>query len=138
LTSTTARTGATLRKRALLYPEAHEDFPWGEHAFKVKKKVFLFMRYDASLLSLSVKLPESQGAALMFPFAQPTGYGLGKAGWVTASFAKGTRPPLRLLEEWLAESYRAVAPSKLSAQLSAAKSPLSRGRTARKQKKAKG
>jgi len=138
LTSTTARAGATLRKKALLYPDSYEDFPWGEHAFKVKKKVFLFMRYDASLLSLSVKLPDSQGAALMFPFAQPTGYGLGKAGWVTASFPKGTRPPLRLLEEWLAESYRAVAPRKLSALLVSAKSPLSPSRAARKQKKARG
>ncbi len=125
-----------MRKRALRYPEAKEDFPWGEHAFKVKKKVFLFMRYDASLLSLSVKLPASQGAALMFPFAEPTGYGLGQAGWVTARFAKGSRPPLRLLEAWLAESYHAVAPRKLSALLASGE-PFPRTRSAPKRKKAK-
>jgi predicted DNA-binding protein (MmcQ/YjbR family) len=106
-----------LRKKALDYPAVHEDFPWGEHALKVKKKVFLFMRYDASMLSLSIKLPASHGMALMFPFATPTGYGLGKAGWVTARFPKGARPPLRLLVAWLDESYRAIAPAKLVAAL---------------------
>jgi predicted DNA-binding protein (MmcQ/YjbR family) len=137
LTSTLTRAGAVLRKKALGYPEAHEDFPWGESAFKVKKKVFLFMRDDASFLSLSVKLPVSQGAALLFPFAEPTGYGLGKAGWVTARFEKGTRPPLWLLEAWLAESYRAVAPQKLSALLTAAKDGLQATRPARRQKQGK-
>jgi predicted DNA-binding protein (MmcQ/YjbR family) len=136
LTSTTARAGAELRKKALRYPEAHEDFPWGEHAFKVKKKVFLFMRYDASLLSLSVKLPASHGAALMFPFAEPTGYGLGKASWVTARFPKGSRPPVRLLEAWLAESYRAVAPLKLSTLLTFAEHRVPLSRTAGTRKRA--
>ena len=117
-TSLTSRAGAALREKALDYPGVHEDFPWGEHALKVKKKVFLFMRYDASLLSLSVKLPTSNGMALMFPFATPTGYGLGKAGWVTARFPQGSRPPLPLLEAWLDESYRAIAPAKFVAALS--------------------
>jgi predicted DNA-binding protein (MmcQ/YjbR family) len=116
-TALTTRAGAALRRRALAYPGVHEDFPWGEHALKVKKKVFLFMRYDASLLSLSLKLPASNGVALMFPFATPTGYGLGKAGWVTARFSKGSKPPLPLLEAWLDESYRAIAPAKLVATL---------------------
>jgi len=113
--SATSRAGAALRRLALRYPEVHEDFPWGERALKVRRKVFLFMHYDANHLTLSVKLPHSQGAALMFPFAEPTGYGLGKAGWVTARFGRGARPPLALLESWLHESYAAVAPAKLSA-----------------------
>jgi predicted DNA-binding protein (MmcQ/YjbR family) len=115
--NTTALALAALRKRALTYPEVQEDFPWGERALKVKKKVFLFMRDDTEGLSLSVKLPSSQGTALMFPFAQPTGYGLGKAGWVTARFPPGSSPPLALLEAWLDESYRAIAPAKLVALL---------------------
>jgi len=111
--STLVRAGAALRKLALGYPEAHEDFPWGERALKVKKKVFVFMHYDAGHLSLSVKLPASQGAALMLSFAEPTGYGLAKSGWVTARFARGSRPPLRLLAAWVHESYQAVAPARL-------------------------
>jgi predicted DNA-binding protein (MmcQ/YjbR family) len=123
--STTAKAGARLRKKALGYPEVHEDFPWGERALKVKKKVFVFMHYDAAHLSLSVKLPASHGAALMFSFAEPTGYGLGKAGWVTARFTRGARPPLSVLEAWLSESYQAVAPARLAAAVAAAE-PSSR------------
>lgn len=132
-TSTTARVGAALRKKALCYPGVHEDFPWGERALKVKKKVFLFMRYDASHLSLSVKLPASHDAALMFPFAEPTGYGLGRAGWVTARFSRGSRPPLKLLTAWLAESYGAVAPAKLVAAATESP-PVSSSRSRRKAK----
>ncbi len=117
------KAGAALRKIALGYPEVYEEFPWGERALKVKKKVFLFMHYDQGHLSLSVKLPVSHGAALMLSFAEPTGYGLGKAGWVTARFARGSRPPLRLLAAWLGESYQAVAPAKLAGSLVAGRAP---------------
>src|SRR3954470_20234762 len=82
-----ARAAETLlRRHALAKPTATEHFPWGERAIKVNGKVFLFMSADATGLSLSVKLPASHGVALMLPFAEPTGYGLGKAGWVSARF----------------------------------------------------
>jgi hypothetical protein len=51
------------------------------------------------------------------PFAEPTGYGLGRGGWVTASFGERDNPPLELLREWLDESYRAVAPKKLASAI---------------------
>jgi predicted DNA-binding protein (MmcQ/YjbR family) len=105
---------AALRAHAMAKPEATEHFPWGERAIKVKGKVFLFMYCDASKLSLSTKLPESNGVALMLPFAQPTGYGLGKAGWVSAAFEAGTTPPVEMLCSWIDESYQAVAPAKLA------------------------
>ena len=112
---------AALRKHALGKPEATEHFPWGERAIKVKGKVFLFMFGDPTRLSLSTKLPDSSGVALMLPFAQPTGYGLGKAGWVTAIFdGDGDAPPVELLCAWIDESYRAVAPAKLAKALDAA------------------
>src|SRR5688572_1731177 len=75
-----------LREFALRYPGAHEEFPWGERVIKVKGKVFLFLGKGAEGLSLSVKLPQSGMLALDLPFTSPTGYGLGKSGWVTASF----------------------------------------------------
>jgi predicted DNA-binding protein (MmcQ/YjbR family) len=105
---------AALRAHAMAKPEATEHFPWGERAIKVKGKVFLFMYCDASKLSLSTKLPESNGVALMLPFAQPTGYGLGKAGWVSAAFEAGATPPVEMLCSWIDESYQAVAPAKLA------------------------
>ena len=112
-----AKAEAALRKLAMAYPEAHEDFPWGESAFKVRGKTFLFLRRDEEAMSLSVKLPSSALAARSLPFAEPTGYGLGKSGWITARFGAKDAPPVDLLEDWLEESYRAVAPKKLSALL---------------------
>lgn len=105
---------ARLRAHALAKPEATEHFPWGERAIKVGGKVFLFMFAEAGRLSLSTKLPRSSPVALLLPFASPTGYGLGKAGWVSASFEAGERPPLDILCAWIDESYQAVAPARLA------------------------
>ena len=108
-----------LRDAALCYPETDEHFPWGETAIKVRGKTFLFMRADKGGLSLSVKLPESRDDALILPFTEPTHYGLGKSGWVTSMFKKGDDVPVRILKDWLDESYRAVAPKKLVKELPA-------------------
>jgi predicted DNA-binding protein (MmcQ/YjbR family) len=102
-----------LRQLALSYPEVKEDFPWGDRVYKVGKKIFLFLGGEEGGLGLSVKLPQSRDAALMFPFAQPTGYNLGKSGWVSAEFARGESIPLPMIREWIDESYRAIAPRKL-------------------------
>ena len=112
-----------LRAFALGYPEAYEDFPWGERVAKVKGKVFVFLGVDGDDLGLSVKLPQSGMLALGLPFASPTGYGLGKAGWVTAKFGKREKAPVDLLRSWIDESYRAVAPKKLVSALSASSEP---------------
>jgi predicted DNA-binding protein (MmcQ/YjbR family) len=108
---------AALRAFALAYPGAREEFPWGERVVKVAKKVFVFLGMpDGDELGLSVKLPQSGPMALLLPFATPTGYGLGKSGWVSARFGPkpSDAPPLGLLKEWIDESYRAVAPAKLA------------------------
>jgi predicted DNA-binding protein (MmcQ/YjbR family) len=109
-----------LREIALSYPETYEEFPWGHRAVKVRKKTFVFLALSEEGLSLSAKLPLSGVAALALPFASPTEYGLGRSGWVTARFAPGDEVPLELLQEWLDESYRAIAPKKLVARLPAA------------------
>lgn len=108
---------AALRAFALTFPESHEEFPWGESAFKVKGKVFVFLRADPSGLSFTVKLPRSNERALAQPFAESTGYGLGKSGWVTCKFAATERVPVEDLKPWIEESYRAVAPKTLVKQL---------------------
>lgn len=99
---------------ALALPEAHEDHPWGETVAKVRGKVFVFFGGDESF-GFSVKLPESGAALLSMPFAEPTGYGLGKAGWVSIQWTP--KMPSELLQTWILESYRAVAPKKLAAQV---------------------
>ena len=106
-----------LRDVALALPEATEAFPWGHRAIKVKGKAFLFMSLDDGALSLSVKLPQSRKSALALPFVAPTGYGLGKAGWVTATFQRAADVKVDALADWIEESYRAIAPKKLVASL---------------------
>ncbi len=110
---------SALRKTALAYPQATEDFPWGHRAFKVKKKLFLILSYDKDIFNVTVKLPVTGKQALALPFAQPTGYGLGKSGWVTASFGPKDKVPIELLEDWVDESYRVIAPKKLVQELEA-------------------
>src|ERR1043165_3156266 len=88
----TSKIESDLRAFALEYPETHEDFPWGERAIKVKGKAFIFMRADDDEVSLSVKLPNSRDMALDLPWAEPTHYGLGKHGWVTAHLRPKEKP----------------------------------------------
>lgn len=102
-----------LRRHGLALPEAVEEFPWGHSALKVRGKTFLFLNAEDETLSLSVKLPVSRDFALIFDWAEPTGYGLGRSGWITASFNPQDEPDLDLLERWTVESYKAIAPKKL-------------------------
>ena len=101
-----------LRRAALAYPETAEESPWGERVAKVNRKVFVFYGLSAKAFSCTFKLPETGQMALGLPFVEPTGYGLGKSGWVTARFAPGEDVPAELLLEWLEESFRAVAPKR--------------------------
>ena len=108
---------SALRDRALAYPGAEEAFPWGERAIKVNGKAFLFMRREEKELSFSVKLPRTSVQALVFPFASPTGYGLGRHGWVTIRLVTIPKDLVEQCMEWLDESYRAVAPKRAIEQL---------------------
>jgi len=99
---------------ALGLPGAAEDLPWGERVVKVRGKIFVFL--GGTSPSITVKLVESHPHAMSVEGAAPTGYGLGKAGWVTV-------PVVDLDEEtlcdWVEESYRIVAPKRLVAELDA-------------------
>jgi len=111
-------TRRSILKFALTLPGAYEDHPWGEAVAKVNKKVFVFLGVgeDPSSAGMSVKLDESLDQALNVPGAAPTGYGLGRAGWVTVPFRE-TTPPVGVLKDWVEESYRRVAPKALIAEL---------------------
>jgi predicted DNA-binding protein (MmcQ/YjbR family) len=109
---------AEMRDFALALPEATEEFPWGERAFKVAKKAFVFLRAENEI-SFSVKLPKSAVQALALPFASPTHYGLGKHGWVTFVLPRRLSAVLRKqCLDWILESYVSVAPKRVSAKLS--------------------
>jgi predicted DNA-binding protein (MmcQ/YjbR family) len=109
-----------LREFGLSYPGAHTKSPWPGHLdLAVKDKTFAYLSIEGEPFKISCKLPSSSAAALMLPFATPTAYGLGKSGWVTAQFPEGEMPPKDLLKDWIDESYRAQAPKKLIASLTA-------------------
>ena len=106
-----------LRRHGLSLPEAVEEFPWDHSALKVRGKTFVFLNQSEEELSLSVKLPVSRDFALIFDWAEPTGYGLGRSGWVSARFGPEDEPDIELLERWIVESYKAIAPKKLGAMV---------------------
>ena len=85
----------------------------GERTIKVRGKIFAFLSEDGEKLYLTVKLPQSSDAALGLPFTSPTRYRLGRSGWVSARFPKGSAIPLDMFRDWIEESYCAVAPASL-------------------------
>ncbi|MFI0741106.1 MmcQ/YjbR family DNA-binding protein [Streptomyces sp. NPDC021100] len=113
-------TRARIREFALSLPEAVEEFPWGESAVvKVNKKIFVFLGAEgAEAPGISVKLrdEEAHGHALAVPGAAPSGYGLGRSGWVSVPLAAGGAP-VELLCDWVEERYRTIAPKRLVARL---------------------
>ena len=112
---------APLKEFALGLPGAWKDSPWGETVAKVAKKVFVFFGHDDYAdFGMSVKLPQSKHEALSLDYCEPTGYGLGKSGWVSVMLNKAkTKPDVEMLKDWILESYTAVAPKKMLAELEA-------------------
>lgn len=97
---------------ALTYPEAVLEHPWGLEAVKVKGKMFAMFdgAENPGAFSMTVKLPVSSEMALTLPWVEPTRYGLGKSGWVTARLKPGSDVEIETMKGWIDQSYRTVAP----------------------------
>jgi len=109
-----------LRAFGLAYPGAHTKSPWPGHLdLAVNDKTFAYLSLEGEPLGISCKLPRSRDIALMLPFCELAGYGLGKSGWVAAKLGANDEVPVELFKEWLDESYRAQAPKKLVKELDA-------------------
>lgn len=109
---------AELRSWGLTLPGAHSKAPWPEHDdLAVKNKTFAYLPAKGAPFSLSCKLPYTGHGALQLPFAAPTGYGLGKSGWVSFTPTEEEIPDMDQLKEWVEESYRAQAPRRLVREL---------------------
>lgn len=88
----------------------------GEPTFRVRGKNFVFTDPDVS--GLTVKLPKEEAAAVVATdaLAEPTGYGLGRHGWVSVRIGEDADDERwRLIEEWIRTSYTLVAPKRLGA-----------------------
>ena len=109
-----------LRRVGMAYPGVTVKSPWpGHYDLAVKDKTFAYLSLPGEPLGVGCKLPKSSSIALMLPFCTPMAYGLGKSGWVSASF-KGipaAEIDVDMLKAWLDESYRAQAPKSLLKQL---------------------
>ena len=101
---------------ALSFPGTTLEKPWeDDEVVKVSGRIFVFLGPVGSR-RLSVKLAESHAHALAIAGAEPTGYGLGRAGWVTVPF-RAPGVTLEVLRDWVEESYRIRAPKRLLARL---------------------
>lgn len=109
---------ARLEKIVSRLPEAErvDIEAWGgEPTFRVRGKNFVFTDHEVS--GLSVKLSKEEAAAVVAtdPGASPTGYGLGRHGWVSVLIGpKADKQRWRQVEEWVRTSYTMVAPKTLA------------------------
>lgn len=108
---------AHLRALAMRYPETTEGTSCTKAAFKVRTKSFLFLEEKEDSWNLMLKLDESLDEAELLAEKQPDNYSVGKHGWTTLRFPSGKGPPVKLLDRWVDESFRLLAPRKLVAVL---------------------
>jgi len=87
----------------------------GEPTFRVNGKNFVFTNPEATSLSVKLSREEAEAVVATDPGAAPTGYGLGRSGWVTVAVgARASKTRWREVEEWVRTSYTLVAPKKLA------------------------
>lgn len=109
---------ARLEEMVRRLPEAErvDIEAWGgEPTFRVRGKNFVFAAHDAR--GLSVKLPKEEAEAVVATDAAvvPTGYGLGRHGWISVSLpARPSAARWLEIEEWVRTSYTLVAPKRLA------------------------
>lgn len=89
---------------------------WGDHpTFRVNGKNFVFSDNDARSLSLKLSKEEAVAVVATDPQVEPSGYGLGRHGWIALDLdAFPTTDRWQQVEEWVRTSYTLVAPKRLS------------------------
>jgi predicted DNA-binding protein (MmcQ/YjbR family) len=109
---------ARLEAIAARLPEAErvDVEAWdGQPTFRVRTKNFVFT--NAAADQMSVKFPKEEAEAIVATEdgAEPTGYGLGRHGWVRLPLAADADDERwQLIEEWVRTSYTLVAPKTLA------------------------
>ena len=106
-----------IRKIALSYPDVDEGSSCVNRAFKAGKKAFLYMGMKEDTYNLRLKLSNSLDEAETLEKKSPDNYSVGAHGWTLLTFHHTKQPPKKLLERWIDESFRLLAPKALVAQL---------------------
>ena len=121
-----------LRELAKGYPESHEGIACAGTAverrtFKARNKAFLFLGATDAMFKLGASLTEATRLASK----EPDRIRVGANGWVKVIFSSdgSGSPPLDVLERWIDESYRLLAPKALAESLPARGIPARNSRT---------
>lgn len=107
-----------LEELAATLPEAKrvDIEAWGgEPTFRVRNKNFVFANADATALSFKLDKEEAEAVVASDENAYPTGYGLGRHGWVSVRLRQRcSAAKWQEVTEWVRTSYTLVAPKKLA------------------------
>jgi predicted DNA-binding protein (MmcQ/YjbR family) len=108
---------ARVRRVCLALPEAVEQETWGEATFRVRTKIFAMASEGDARVSACMKTSHEEQRALLAqgdPFFFPS-Y-VGSKGWIGIDL-RSDRVDWDELAELVTESYRLIAPKRLSATL---------------------
>jgi len=90
----------------------------GEPTFRVGGKNFVFASADGTRISVKLSRDEAAAVVATDPQAAPTGYGLGRHGWVSVTLERGSsKARWQEVEEWIRTSYCLIAPRRLARQV---------------------
>jgi len=106
---------ARIRKICLGLPEAYEEETWGTTTFRVQKKIFAMVANGRGTTTASLKVAREDQAAMLAqgdPFFYPS-Y-VGSKGWIGVDL-RSAELDWEEVAEIVQESYRLVAPKRLSA-----------------------
>ncbi len=116
-----ASTFERIEKLALGLPEAQrvDIEAWGgEPTFRVRGKNFVFANHEGTGITVKLSKEEAEAVVATVDDAHPTGYGLGRHGWISVDLPKRlSRDRWEEVEEWILTSYTLVAPKTLARQV---------------------
>lgn len=102
------------RGLCLELPEAYEEETWGQATFRVRKKIFAMSMSGEGAITVCMKAQREDQHAMLAqgePFLSPP-Y-LGPKGWIGVDLAANNVDWVEI-SELVRESYRLVAPKRLS------------------------
>lgn len=130
MATSTAAAMVKVREICLALPEACETRTWGSPHFRVREKIFAGADDHAPRPSIGLKLSlERQAQMLRDPRFTVAPY-VGKHGWVTMDL--GEQKDWAEVRDLVIESYCAIAPKKLAAQITGVAIRRKRVRTSTK------
>ena len=107
-----------LRTICLALPEATEKVAWGDPTWRVRNKIFTMQKGNVEGGTPSIWLKVEDGGQAVLVESKPERFFVppyvGHKGWVGIDMARG-RIPWGLVEELIRDSYRLIAPKRLTA-----------------------